>query len=105
MDIADKHVVLIPSLAAVGLKDFVLMNGKEVMMQNINLVLVNFEEGAGFMRFPIDVKVEIKGNPNVALEIVLGKGQPFEFEPLIPTLHQLVDLVDGIIKTFEAHFK
>lgn len=103
LDIADKHVALTPTLAAVGLRDFILMNGQEPVMQDIGIVIFP-EKGAGFIGFPPDANIEIKGNPKLTADIALGEGQPFEHEPLIPTLHQLVDLIDGIVKTFEAHY-
>lgn len=37
--------------------------------------------------------------------ICFGKGEPFESEPVIPTLHQLAQLVTGIVQTLETHFK
>jgi hypothetical protein len=40
-----------------------------------------------------------------AFDIHFGSGLPFENEPVIPTLHQLTQLVTGVIQTFVRHIE
>ena len=102
LDIADKHVALTPMLSTVGLNDVVIVNDNGFFFGPFTIQIFP-EKGAGFVEFPLGAKIQIHGEPKLTAEIALAEGQPFEHEPLFKTLHQLVDLVDGIIKTFEAH--
>ncbi len=44
---------------------------------------------------------EIDEDPKFTFEIAFGESQIADGEPLIPTLHQLVNLVDAILRQFE----
>jgi hypothetical protein len=44
-----------------------------------------------------------KRNGKAAVEICFGKGEPFENEPVVPTLIQLSELISGIGQTLKAH--
>jgi hypothetical protein len=46
-----------------------------------------------------------KRNGKAAVEICFGEGEPFENEPVIPTLIQLSELVSGIGQTLKAHIQ
>jgi hypothetical protein len=44
-------------------------------------------------------------NGNMFVEVCFGKGEPFENEPIIPTLHLLSEHVSSIRQTLEAHLQ
>jgi hypothetical protein len=46
-----------------------------------------------------------KRNGKAAVEICFGKGEPFENEPVIPTLIQLSELISGLGQTLKAHIQ
>ena len=48
----------------------------------------------------VKIDQQIKGT----FEITFGDGQAFHGQSVIPTLHELAGLVDGIVTTFEAHY-
>jgi hypothetical protein len=44
-------------------------------------------------------------NSSAFVEVCFGKGEPFENGPIIPTLHQLSELVSNIRQRLEAHLQ
>jgi hypothetical protein len=46
-----------------------------------------------------------KRNSKATVLICFAEGEPFENEPVIPTLHQLLQLVTGILQALEAHIQ
>jgi len=64
------------------------------------------KDGLTIYRFPRRVLqgVKIGQQFTASFEITFGDGQAFHRQSIIPTLYQLTGLVDGIVKTFEAHY-
>ena len=61
------------------------------------------KEGYTAMDTPKPLNVEFGAEFKPAIAICFGDSQPFRFQPVFETLHQLTQLVDGIIATFDAH--
>jgi hypothetical protein len=59
------------------------------------------QDGAELLRIPKSAS-EVDMNPKFTFDIAFSEGEVFQGEPLIPTLHQLTDLVDGIIRSFDG---
>jgi hypothetical protein len=94
LDITDKHFLLVPTMGIAALNYVDLEFGSVRMPFTIMMV----EEGlkirwAQIPGYPI--KVNYKGEPS--FKINFREGQPFQFEPVIPTLHQLSQLVSGCV--------
>ena len=50
-------------------------------------------------------KLKFTDECQAAATILFPKGSYFDGEPIIPTLHQIVDFTTSVINTFEAHFQ
>ena len=44
-------------------------------------------------------------NPEFVFEVTFGEVEVVEGEPIIPTLHQLIQFVEGFIKLFPPLFR
>lgn len=64
------------------------------------------KDGLTIYRFPGRVLQGVKTGQQFKgrFELTFGDGQAFQRQSIIPTLYQLTGLVDGIVKTFEAHY-
>lgn len=84
LDIQDKHKTLIPAARIVTLP----------------LEIVHDEHGhpVGFSEGKL--QIEMRGPPSIVYQF--PQDSPLTGEPIIPTLHELVELVSGILDTFEA---
>ena len=104
LDIADKHVLLIPTSSLVGLPPFGISMGGSGLNIFENMRISPLVDGSKAISLPIDTHINVDGDIKGSFEITIGEGQPFEREPVIATLYQLTNLVERIIQTFEAHF-
>lgn len=93
----NKHRLLIPIYSNVEFRG-VTGNIGTAKFRNSSFVLGQ----DAIMSFPeITEKYEFQHNGNPRLTIVFGEKQPFEFEPIIPTLQNLSILVSGIVQNVE----
>jgi hypothetical protein len=90
LDLADKHRLIIPIFGREP-SGFVVVDPE--LMTKDRSVLPNPRPGT-------HLQVDEQVSP--AFQIEFGGGQPFEYEPVIPTLEQLAELVAGIILSFET---
>lgn len=101
LDIIDKHRLLIPIASITGLTE---VNAKVGGIAFTNCQFVISDGGVlnvvGLP--PGDVQFEGHGKPVFA--ILFSHGQPFQGKAVIPTLHQLSQIVTGIIETIEKAY-
>jgi len=98
LDILDKHQALVPVLAVTALMDFhaedQYQNGVEGPITNVMVV-------GRWVLFDSHDKIEIKSHGKPTIDIFFGKGQPFEYEPVIPTLLRLSQYLTTVVNQFE----
>ena len=130
LDIEDKHKLLVPigmvhhSITTtfaldVALDEFFAANPgtTEATMEDvvtppagITMLQHRFplEDGAEIYRVPAslrnDPRAQMHMYPELTIEIAFGEVEVVKGEPLIPTLHQLIQFVEGFIKLFPPLF-
>lgn len=105
LDITDKHKLLIPIIAINRIQNFAPTMGGFPMFTLQNVGLLNAVDGRVVAVLPIPENYKIGQNFDPIIDIAFGEGQPFIYEALIPTLHQVSQLVDGIVNIFIKHFE
>lgn len=103
LDIADKHLLLLPifSVARLQVTNLRLTGLATVTIGKADLILGK----GGILKvvgMPVRFEMQFDDNMKPSFKIAFGKGQALEGQPVIPTLHQLSQLVSGVIDTF-AH--
>lgn len=109
LDVLDKHKLIVPTVSrmtvqsieaivgkkrfALGVTDFKPTGDGRNLVATIDLPFVVFGQ----------VKIQTEIQP--AFEVVFGKGQPLEGEPIIPTLSNIADTCEGLIKACQTHFR
>lgn len=94
LDIADKHMTLLPTLQRTDVEDVRFLGGGGI-------------SGITFMTTGniVAVKSDAPFDPNhinkVSFEVCFGEGQPFAGEPIIPTLEVLARRVHEILRLLE----
>jgi hypothetical protein len=105
LDIADKHKALIPFVCMTAVPDLIGFDeaGRVAMIMLSNKV-GPLKDGLKVMLMPKVQGVDFGAEFKPAIDISIDEA-PFEFMPMFEVLHQLTQLVDGIVQTFVAHFK
>lgn len=100
LDIADKHRLLLPVASVAALTN---VNGKAggAIFKNCTFAV---GEGGILNILGMPGKFEFQGYGKPAIAVSFDKGQPLEGQPVIPTLHQLSQVVLGVIQTVEKAF-
>lgn len=100
LDIGDKHKLLIPTVSVIGIRG-VSGSGDGIKFRDLG-----FAVGEGGKVNAIGmrgtVKITDKGEP--VFEVRFAKDQPLEGQPVLPTLHQLSQLVAGVVETIEKGY-
>lgn len=125
LDIADKHKLLVPVGAAYEslILDFARafdnmpdLPPELVVPPEISMPIgirpadrqFPLEDGAELFRVPAptrgDVASQMYDNPKFTFAVALGKGEVVEGEPLLETLHELVQFVEGFVELFPPLF-
>lgn len=109
LDIADKHAPLIDIRRRVHeiyveIMERAVITGSctNAMVQSVAKRTTGVESSSIALAAPVSKDGHIDKKFSISAEVVLNKGC-FIDKPLVPTLHQLAELVDGITQTFEAH--
>jgi hypothetical protein len=100
MDIADKHLLLIPVLSVTALTHVDARVGSNVFKGCAFTVIGGGEHA--ILEMPKEYELQCQGQPMFA--VVFGQGQPLQGQPVAPTLHQLAQLVSGIVETIERAY-
>ena len=101
LDIIDKHKLIIPTANLTSMPDIAILGAGMILMVGNKYGPV--EEGRRMMTLPATEDIKIGQEFNTTFEIAFGPDAPFQFEPILPTLHQMTELVSGIVKTFQTH--
>jgi len=101
LDIGDKHKLLIPVVSIVGVFGIHAVDSNHNVIQNINLAVT---KSGKVNAIATSGTLEITDYGQPAVEVVFGEGQPFEAQPVLPTLHQLSQLVAGVVETIEQAY-
>jgi hypothetical protein len=100
LDIGDKHLKLTPILSVVALTN---VTGR---LGGAHLEDCTFGVSTGrettIIKTPSNFIFEGYGQP--AFAVLFGEGQPFEGQPVVPTLHQLSQLVSGVVEAIEKAY-
>ena len=129
LDIADKHHLLVPVgvvhrkiITTFRLDDFsdfsglnhdptTIIDGELVTPPHgITPVGLRFplEDGAEIYRVPASLRADPRAQmhvyPELVIEVAFGEVEVVEGEPIIPTLHQLIQFVEGFIQLFPPLF-
>lgn len=102
LDIMDKHQLLIPIFHCVDIRHYSpikLSHEPFIKLKLFTTLHVDITVGI----VPAMKNIKIGQELKTTFEILFGEGQPFEGKPIIPTLHQLTNLIAGIVETFETH--
>lgn len=94
-DIMDKHKLLIP---VAQLADIPNVSVHGVTFKDCKISPL--KDGMVVISAPASDKYKLGKKFKITFDVLFGDGQPFEGEPVIPTLKQLSELVDGIVDTF-----
>lgn len=127
LDIADKHKLLVPvgtahlstineyNMAQVlaAYPDAPRINLAEMSAQTIGIIMSRqrfpLKDGAELYRVPArlrnDPRAQMYMNPEFQFEIAFGEVEVVKGEPLIPTLHQLIQFVEGFLALFPPLFR
>jgi hypothetical protein len=101
-DIMDKHELLIPAFTSLTIRGITVENKREIIPVRTIHLHGHFPKRQRLRIESIsgrNLQINDKGKPTA--RIVFRHGHRFEGEPVIPTLHQLTQLVFGIIGIFE----
>jgi hypothetical protein len=96
LDITDKHFEML-EIGSTGLMP--------TIRGNINIIdcrISPLKDGVVFAAMPTPGNCKFGDEFDVGVEIHFAKGLPFERESIVPTLFQLVKLVEDIVTEFEA---
>jgi hypothetical protein len=100
LDIRDKHLLII---ATVSVTKFPLVKFTSANIRNgviTNLTCIGNGK-FGLIGCPSDIQVT--GYEQPTLDVCFGEGQPFQNQPVVPTLFQLSQLVSQIVGVIEEH--
>lgn len=95
LDIADKHMVLLPVAHAAKVDTLVLSSGGSI--SGISFI----SHGKPAIAFPEGVTVNQKES-KVSFDILFGKGQPFELQPILPILRDLHAHINEVLAQLQA---
>jgi hypothetical protein len=98
LDITDKHKLLIPIVSIVELRGASGEDDCGGRFKDLNFFITQ-RGRINAISSTKNLKITNYGQPS--FEICFDKGEVFEDKPVIPTLHQLWQLVSGILEKFE----
>jgi len=101
LDIQDKHLLITPVLAVAMLigVDFEDANRNRFVDATLTV-----GEGGKLRALATSAPLKITRQGRPAFDVLFAKGQPFEGQPVIPTLQQLSKLVSTVIHTVEKAY-
>jgi hypothetical protein len=105
LDFIDKHTLLLTPVSVARVSVLCIDDENKVPSDlPLEITLLVLPKGAPLTPGSA-ADLHNRRNSNAFVEVCFGKGEPFENEPIIPTLHQLSELVSSIRQTLEAHFQ
>lgn len=101
LDVADKHKLIIPLVSVVALTGVDLKLGNGGVFTNFSM---SVGQGGILKAVGSGSNIEITKQGKPAFGVFFADGQPFEHQPVFPTLHQLAQLVSGVVDALEKTF-
>lgn len=104
LDIADKHLALIPVATYAGLNNFTIAGEQGINSMIVGKIRISpIKDGQCIITSPAASNIKIGQQFNAIVEITFANGQPLSGEPVFEALEKLVHLTDGIINSFVIH--
>lgn len=97
LDVADKHMVLLPSEQHTEVTRLDFPGGSRIS----GITFVG-PPGVSAIAIEGDYRPEDARENNVTFKICFGRGQPYEGEPIVPTLHTLLEKVRSTLQTLKS---
>lgn len=97
LDIADKHMILLPTEAHMHIEDIKFTNGSAI--RGITLAGPLGSEAA--IAFGVGAGLDPNHNSKAIFDICFGGGQPYEGEPIIPVMRALTRRVNDTLHLLE----
>lgn len=101
LDIIDKHRLLIPIVSVTQLSGVCAHTENNVRFENIGLLV---GEGGRLNVIATSAKLHITNYGQPTFGVFFRQGEPFENQPLVPTLHQLAQIVTGVVQAIEKAY-
>lgn len=101
IDIVDKHKLLVPLVSIAALRNVSGEDSNGSRFQGMTLMV---GEGGKLNAIAMSGTMKITDYGVPAFAVMFGKGEAFEGDPVIPTLHQLTQLVSGVVDTIEKSY-
>lgn len=102
LDITDKHKTVLPVTFFGGLLDLQIMSGNQMMMTLLGVRRGPLYDSMNVLNIPAVSNVKIGQEFDAPVEVRMPEGGFAQYESLVPTLQQLTQLVEGMVKTFDA---
>ncbi|HBQ3760065.1 hypothetical protein MWG98_09065 [Klebsiella quasipneumoniae] len=104
LDIADKHLALIPVATYVGLNNFRITGEQGINSMLVGKIRISpVQDGQCIITTPAASNIKLGQQLNAIIEITFADGQPLSGEPVFEALEKLIHLTDGIINSFVIH--
>jgi len=100
LDILGKHIRLILLIGVVALNNIDMEDDNGNIFTGCGGLV---QAGGRVDSITNDAKMQIKNYGDPTFEITFDNG-PFQREPVVPTLHQLAQLVSGVVQTIEKTY-
>jgi hypothetical protein len=101
------HVDVMTNLAARFFQEFAREHGEEISLDEIPKYSIKpadtqfpIEDGDEIFRVAKAANPEMQENPEFGFQVALSDGEVVQGEPVIPTLTQLADYVENLVKGF-----
>lgn len=101
LDIMDKHKLLIPVTSITALVGVSMEDNRCNSFHDMTFAV---GPGGKLNAIKTDSVMKVTNQGTPAFAVVFAKGQPLEGQPVFPTLHQLSQLVSGIVQTIEKEY-
>lgn len=107
LDIADKHIALIPIAEYVGIKEAHIKNSNtgNTIASILNCKVSPIKDGQTIISVSNNHKIHIGQQFNASFGLTFGDQQPLSGQPVLETLRNSSKLICDILQTFEDHFK
>jgi hypothetical protein len=97
LDIRDKHHMILLVGSYAGLPDI-----RDGRLQILNVTVAPVHDGQVLLALSPISHIKLGQEFDAAVQIEMPQGGFAEYEAVVPTLFQLVELVEGIVQTFDA---
>jgi hypothetical protein len=101
LDIVDKHHLVVPLILLVGLVGASAEDNRHNVIKGVSF---GVGEGGKLNAIRTYGALNITDYGHPTFSVVFGKDHAFEGQPVLPTLHQLAQLVSGVVETIEKAY-